>query len=65
MKTPTDTEILNWIETCGSTENKWKLQTENDYPHVVGCVFLSRNSKSGHETVREAVIEAMESEVDK
>ncbi len=51
----TDTQLINWLEKQGSSHLYWKVQTEDDYPHVKGCVFVSRNSTSGYTTLREAV----------
>lgn len=62
MKTPTDTEMLDWLEKQGKYYG-WSVQTESDYPNVRDCVWLSRNSSSGTKTAREAIAKAMEREV--
>jgi len=59
MKTPTDTEMLDWLEKQGNSY-MWNAQTEKDFPFVRGCFFLNRNSTSGLESAREAISKAME-----
>ena len=55
MKTPTDTELLDYLDKL-STENKWRWVLQNKFR----CVFLDKNDTSGTETVREAIIKHME-----
>jgi hypothetical protein len=57
MRTPTDTELLDYLEGyANNKENKWRWVLQ----HKFGCVFLDRNDTSGTETAREAIIKHME-----
>lgn len=59
MNTPTDTEMLDWIEKQGQYY-KWNVQTDKDFPFVRDCFWVQRNSMSGSATAREAIALAME-----
>jgi len=58
MKTPTDTELLDYLDKlhCNDKWNKWRWVLQQK----LGCVFLDKNDTSGTETVREAIIKHME-----
>lgn len=64
MITPTDTEMLDWIERQGNGY-MWNAQTEKDFPFVRDCFFLQRNCSSGLDSAREAIAKAMERSVSK
>lgn len=55
MKTPTDTELLDYLDNM-RPDTKWGWMLFTNY----GCVFLDKNITSGTETVREAIIKHME-----
>ena len=57
-----DTEMLNWLDQQGAHYG-WKVQLPTDYPNVKECVFVCRNTTSGHKTIREAIKAAMGKEV--
>ena len=49
---------LNWLDQQGAHYG-WKVQLPADYPYVKECVFVCRNTTSGHKTIREAIDAAM------
>jgi hypothetical protein len=49
---------LNWLDQQGAHYG-WKVQLPADYPNVKECVFVCRNTTSGHKTIREAIDAAM------
>ena len=55
---PFDSEMLDWIESQGF-DNKWAVQTEDDYPHVKRCFWLKRSVSKGFDTARDAIANAM------
>jgi hypothetical protein len=59
METPTDTELINWLNAQGSYY-RWTVQIETDYPFVKRCVFVQRNSTEGEPDIRTAIIKAMQ-----
>ena len=54
----TDTERLNWLDKQGARYG-WTVQLPSDYPNVRDCVFVCRNTTSGHKTIREAIAHRM------
>jgi len=60
MKTPTDTELLDYLDKLATNNewNKWRWVLQQK----LGCVFLDKNDTSGTDTVREAIIKHMEKE---
>lgn len=55
---PTDKEMLDWLDKQGR-HYKWNVQLETDWPQVRDCVFVTRNSTGGFETIREAIAAKM------
>ena len=49
---------LDWLDQQGAHYG-WKVQLPTDYPNVKECVFVCRNTTSGHKTIREAIDTAM------
>ena len=55
MKTPTDKELLDYLDKLPS-KSTWYWQLTVSY----GCIFLDKNTSFGTKTVREAIIQHME-----
>lgn len=53
-----DTKMLDWLDKQGAHYG-WGVQLPADYPNVRDCVFVCRNTTSGHKTIREAIAHRM------